>query len=271
MPKAETVAQVLKSGENTLSATGITSAALDAELLLAFTLSSNRVWLHAHSDEIVPQQVLTSFKALVTKRAARTPLVHLTGSREFYGLDFKITPSVLTPRTETEVMVDLAISHVPKNGRLIDIGTGSGAIAIAIAHHRPDLQVTATDVSDTELSIARDNAKTHKTDVEFLVSDLWDSVSGQFDAVVSNLPYLENEADLMPEVKKEPAVALFGGPDGLDLYRRFFNQISDHLQSGGLLFTESDPWQQAALIKQANGVGLTPFAQDYFILGFKKA
>jgi release factor glutamine methyltransferase len=268
MPKAETVAQVLKSAENTLSAAGISSAALDSELLLAFSLGSDRVWLHAHSDEVVPPKVSAKFDSLVSSRANRTPLVHLTGSREFYGLDFKITPSVLTPRTETEVMVDLAIKHVPKNGRLLDMGTGSGAIAVAIARHRPDLTVTATDISQTELEIARDNAKTHKTAVDFVVSDLWASIKDRFDAVVSNLPYLEDEAELMPEVKREPAVALFGGPDGLDLYRRFLEGIPTHLNPKGLVFTESDPWQQTALIKAANGVGLTPFVKDYFILGF---
>lgn len=270
MPRSETVSTVLKSAEKTLSAAGITSAALDAELLLAFALGSTRVWLHAHSDELVPETVTARFDSLVKKRADRTPLVHLTGVREFYGLDFKITPSVLTPRTETEVMVELAIKHVPKNGRIIDIGAGSGAIAIAIAHHRPDLSVTATDVSQAEVSIAQDNAKTHQTDIDFVVSDLWASVEGRFDAVVTNLPYLENTADLMPEVSREPSVALFGGPDGLDLYRRLLDQIPHHLDSGGLLFTESDPWQQSALIKAANGVGLTPFVHDYFILGFKR-
>jgi release factor glutamine methyltransferase len=271
MPKPEAISAVLKNAESTLSDAGISSAGLDAELLLAFALGTDRVWLHAHSDEVVPDQVLAKFESLVKKRTSRTPLVHLTGTREFYGLDFKITPSVLTPRTETEVMVDLAIKKVPKNGRLIDIGTGSGAIAVAIAHHRPDLHVTATDVSQTELEIAKANAKTHQTAINFLVSDVWANVDGQFDAVVANLPYLENEADLMPEVKHEPAVALHGGPDGLDLYRRLLDEIPKHLNPGGLVFTESDPWQQAFLIKAANGVGLTPFVQDYFILGFSAA
>jgi release factor glutamine methyltransferase len=265
------ISQVLSSAGTQLSDAGISSSQLDAELLLAFALRSNRVWLHAHSDEIVPADVLTKFEALLQQRADRTPLVHLTGSREFYGLQLQVTPDVLTPRAETEVMVDLAIRNTPPRGHLIDIGTGSGAIAIAIAKHRPDITITATDISDKELTVAKRNAKANDAQIDFIKSDLWENISGEFDAIVTNLPYLQISAELMPEVKHEPAVALYGGEDGLELYRRFLRKLPNHLKSGGLLFTECDPWQQSALIKAANGVSLTPFAEDYFILGFKKS
>ena len=106
--------------------------------------------------------------------------------------------------------------------------------------------------------------------VDFVVSDLWSKVSGRFESVVTNLPYLQDSADLMPEVRREPAVALFGGPDGLDLYRRFLSHIKDHLVPGGRLFTECDPWQHDALIKEAANYGLYPIEQGYFILGFER-
>jgi release factor glutamine methyltransferase len=206
---------------------------------------------------------------LIIRRANREPLVHITGTREFYGLDMEITPDVLTPRVETEQMVEWAIKYAPKDSRLIDIGTGSGAIAIAIAKHRPDLHITATDISERELAVARRNATQHNTKIDLIEADLWDKVDGKFDTIVTNLPYLSDDADLMPEVKREPAVALFGGPDGLDLYRRFLAALPDHLSPGGYLFTECDPWQHEALTAEAAKHGLEPVEAGYFILGFQ--
>jgi release factor glutamine methyltransferase len=249
----------------------IPGARLDAELLMAYIMAQDRAWLLAHDDTALDEPQLDQFRALISRRLAREPVVHLTGRREFYGLDMEITPDVLTPRVETEQMVDWAIKYAPKGSRLIDIGTGSGAIAVAIAKHRPDLAVTATDISDRELDVARRNANKHQVHLEFIISDLWDKVDSRFDTIVTNLPYLANDADLMPEVQKEPGVALFGGPDGLDVYREFLAGIPAHLVSGGFLFTECDPWQHEALINEASKYGLSPIEQGYFILGFKLA
>lgn len=207
---------------------------------------------------------------LVARRLAREPLVHLTGKREFYNLDFAITPDVLTPRVETEQMVDWAVKYAPPGSHLIDVGTGSGAIAVAIKVARPDLIVTATDVTEESLVVARGNADKHSADITFIRSDLWASVPGTFATVCTNLPYLTEASrdDLMEEVKHEPAVALFGGPDGLGLYRRFLSELPDHLEPGGLLFTECDPWQQPELASEAARYGLEPVEQGYFIAGF---
>ena len=248
---------------------------LDAELLLGYVLRRDRVWLIAHDDEILTPFQVADFESLISRRSEHVPLVHLTGTREFYGLDFAVTPDVLTPRVETEQMVEWAIETAPRGGRLIDIGTGSGAIAVAIAHNRPDLHITATDISERELNVARANAKTHGVDINFVTADLWDGVDAAqqppvvFDTIVTNLPYLRNDADLMPEVRREPAVALFGGPDGLDLYRRFLADLPKHLVTGGRLYTECDPWQHEALIAEAAKVGLKPLRQGYFILEFE--
>ena len=172
----------------------------------------------------------------------------------------EVTPDVLTPRVETEQMVEWAVKYAPQGGRLLDVGTGSGAIAIAIAVHRPDLHITATDLSTKELAVARRNAKRHGVTITFVESDLWSAFdqAAQFDVVVTNLPYLQDDADLMPEVKREPAVALFGGPDGLGLYRRFLTGLPNHLKPGGYLFTECDPWQHADLITEAQKSSLAP-------------
>jgi release factor glutamine methyltransferase len=264
------IATALPQAVQQLEKAKISGAPLDTELLLGYVLGRDRAWLKAHDDTELTEDQQKRFNELIKRRSKHEPVVHLTGSREFYGLKFKITPDVLTPRVETEQMVDWAIRYAPANATLIDVGTGSGAIAIAIAKKRPDLTVTATDLSAKELEVAKSNAKFHGTPITFIESNLWGSVEGTFDIIVTNLPYLKNDADLMAEVKKEPKVALFGGPDGLDIYRRFLKDIEPHLITGGYLFTECDPWQQDTLIAEAAKHGLNPIEHGYFILGFLK-
>lgn len=264
-----TLGEALKFGESALKAAGIDGGRLDTQILLEFVSGKDRSFILAHEEDALSTAQESQFKALITKRAERIPLVHLTNTREFYGIDLYINDDVLTPRVETEKMVDFAIKHVPHGGKLIDIGTGSGAIAIAIKTHRPDLEVWATEVNDEALAVARKNVEALKLDIKLIKSDLFSKISEQFDGVATNLPYLQNDADLMPEVQKEPAVALFGGDDGLDIYRRFLAQLPAHLNAGGYLFTECDPWQQADLKTEAAKIGLQPIEDDYFILGFK--
>jgi release factor glutamine methyltransferase len=266
-----TVREALSAAIKFLETQKISGARLDTELLLAHAMRKDRTWLLAHDDAELTTFQEADFESFISRRSEHVPVVHLTGTREFYGLDFAITPDVLTPRVETEQMVEWAVKHAPKNSRLIDIGTGSGAIAVAIARHRPDLAITATEVSPAALKVARANAKTHDADIAFVESNLWDKVSGQFETVVTNLPYLRDDAELMPEVTKEPAVALFGGADGLDLYRRFIAGLPQHLTPGGFLFTECDPWQHEDLIAEAQKSNLAPIEQGYFILGFTRS
>jgi release factor glutamine methyltransferase len=267
-----TIGEAITDAKGWLESHNVGSARLDAELLLSHILGHNRAWLLAHSDDELTSEERQMYAIIVQRRTTRVPLVHLTGKREFYGLELTITPDVLTPRVETEQMVEWAITHAPKNSKLIDIGTGSGALAIAIAKDRPDVSVTATEVSPPALKIAKKNASAHKTKLKFIESDLWDKVEGSFETVVTNLPYLRDDArdELMEEVRYEPGVALFGGDDGLDLYRKFFATIGDHLAPGGFVFTECDPWQHEELIKEAEKVGLKVIEEDYFILGFKR-
>lgn len=268
-----TVAAALSSGAAILAGANIGSSALDAQLLLAAAHDHSREWLLAHPEAELPTPVLTRYQELIHQRSQRRPLVHLTGSREFYGLDLVVTPDVLTPRVETEPMVDWAIKYTPQNSSLIDVGTGSGAIAVAIAQHRPDLHVTATEVSAAALEVARANAELHGLPIKLVQSNLWQNVTDRFNTVVTNLPYLRDDAaaELMEEVKHEPSVALFGGEDGLELYRQFLHGLPDHLEPGGYLFTECDPWQQADLIKAAEPLGLKVIEQNYFIVGFELA
>lgn len=265
-----TINEALEFGRKQLKRAGIESSRIDASLLLAKVLDMPRANVLAHLEDELDAQVASDYIELINERAKRRPLVHLTNTREFYGIDLYINEDVLTPRIETEKMVEFAIKHVPQHGKLIDIGTGSGAIAIAIKTHRPDLEVWATEVTDEALAVARRNIETLKLDIKLVKSDLFDTISQTFDAVATNLPYLQNDADLMPEVQKEPAVALFGGDDGLDIYRRFLKELPAHLNTAGYLFTECDPWQQESLKAEAAKINLQPIEEDYFILGFAK-
>ena len=255
--------------EQKLSAANITSSHLDAQLLAAHALAQSREWILAHPELKLADDQLAGLNDLAQQRANHTPLAHLTGHRQFFGIDFLITPDVLTPRPESEPLIEWAAELTPKHGRVIDIGTGSGALAIALAKRRPDLDVTATDISVNAIKVARRNAKLHDVKISFIVSDLWTKVMGNFDTVITNLPYLQDNAQLMPEVQKEPAMALFGGPDGLDIYRRMLAGLLNHLIPTGYLLTECDPWQQDSLKSEAAQFSLAPIREDYFILGFQ--
>ncbi len=263
------VEEALRLAKSMLLSSKITSSGIDSTLLLEHVSGKPKSWLMAHPEYELSLGMASKYFDLIKERRDHTPLVHLTNKREFYGLDFYIDKHVLTPRVETEKMVEWAVADAPQGSRLIDIGTGSGALAVAIAKHRPDLNVTATDVSVEALAVAKRNAKTHNVEIEFVESDLWKSIGGKFETIVTNLPYLNDDAELMPEVKKEPAVALFGGPDGLNLYRQFLTQLPKHLSDGGLLLTECDPWQHDGLIVEASKYGLVLKRSDYFILEFR--
>ena len=273
MPATSTIHEAIVAATTFLTSQGVGSARLDAELLMCHTLKRDRAWLLAHPEFELNQFQAADFEAFISRRSERIPLVHLTGIREFYGLEFEVTPDVLTPRVETEQMVEWAVGYAPPSSRLIDIGTGSGAIALAIAAHRPDLSITATDLSERELTVARRNARRHGLALDLVEADLWAGLpaGARYETVVTNLPYLRDDAaaELMPEVQREPTVALFGGSDGLDLYRRFLAGLGAHLVPGGFLFTECDPWQHEALTLEAASYGLTPVEQGYFILGFR--
>ncbi len=258
-----TIAEATK----TLKDVGITTAELDALVLAEFASGKDRAHLLAHPD----RDLGSKLEDLVKQRAKRTPIAHLTGKKEFYGLEFIVSADVLSPRPESEKMVEWAIKYAPKNSSLLDVGTGCGALAIAIQKHRPDLKITATEISDEAIDIAKQNFSKHSVDIELITSDVLDSVKGKFSTVIANLPYLKDDEKLTPEVTKEPGVALFGGPDGLNLYRKFFKQLPDHLEKPGFVFIESDPWQQPDLIKIAHqSAGLAKIEQDYFVLGLKQ-
>lgn len=231
-----------------LRAAGISRAesALDARLLAQFALgwTTERFLTDAQSPE--PDDFSARYEPLVERRAAREPLAYIVGVREFWGLDFEVSPAVLIPRPSTELIVEAILDRFPDRRtplRMADICTGCGCVAVAIAHERPDATIVASDISEDALVVARRNAVQHgvANRVTFRHGDMLNGVSGPLDAIVANPPYVVDRAGpaLQPEVRDhEPAVALFGGSDGLGLVARLVTDAPRRLRPGGLLIFE---------------------------------
>lgn len=258
------VEEALRDGARLLKEAGIERARLEAEILLAHVLDATRLDLLAHPERELTSAAESAFSELVRRRASRYPLPYLTGVREFMGLRFHVNPHVLIPRPETEVLVEAAIEalraghHESEGAHLlaVDVGTGSGAIAVSLAHTVPEARVLATDLSPEACATARLNA--HRLGVadrvEVLQGDLLDPLSARCGpqvpppsraaVVCANLPYIPDECwpSLQPEVRDwEPEVALRGGPGGLHVIDRFLEQVPGFLRPGGRLFLEIGP------------------------------
>jgi release factor glutamine methyltransferase len=217
------VRDALDSAVIALSAAGCDTPRLDAELLLAHVLSASRASLVASpSRELEPEEA-RAFMDLAARRRSREPVAYILGEKGFRRLMLAVDPRVLVPRPETEFVVEAALS-LPAQSRVVDVGTGSGAIALALKDERPDLSVVATDLSADALDVACGNAERLGLDVEFLHGDLLDPVTGAVDAVLSNPPYVAAGDRLPPDVGFEPRGALFGGEDGLDVVRRLVRE-----------------------------------------------
>ncbi len=223
---------------------------MEARILLAHALGCTRVQLVTRSkDELTPQQICHA-GTLLERRRQGEPIAYLTGEREFFGLRFEVTPDVLIPRHDTELLVELAIERLPRGGTLLDLGTGSGAIAVAVAHERRDASVSATDASEAALAVARRNAERHRVAVRFSVSDWWEQVSGRVDLIASNPPYIPagdphlSQGDL----RFEPRSALTDGGSGLTDIAAIMAGAPAHLNAGGWLLLEHG-YDQAAAVR----------------------
>ena len=237
-------------------------AALDAEVLARHALGWDRGTLLAHGREPAPADFAPAFDALVARRINREPVAQIVGRREFWGRDFKVTTDVLVPRPETELIVEEALAFAEEHEyrTVVDVGTGSGCIAISLACELPDIRVLAVDISDAALALAQRNAELHAVAdrVTFQRADVLDGVDGPFDLVLSNPPYLAaSEAPLLqPEVARfEPYGALFGGGDGLDVIRRLLHDTPRALAPGGRLILECGMGQDRAVADAAVAEG----------------
>jgi release factor glutamine methyltransferase len=226
MGTTRTLSDELAWATRSLQEVGIDTARLDAEVLLAHQLRTDRTALVLRSDERITGDARTRYLALVARRASYEPVAYITGKQAFRHLDLAVDPRVLIPRPETEGLVEIALA-LPTGARVVDVGTGSGAVALALKQERPDLAVTGLDISPGALNVARFNAQRLRLDVRFAESDLLVGDDGEYDAVLANLPYVKDGEILPPDVGEyEPDVALYGGHDGLGLVRRLMDQIA---------------------------------------------
>lgn len=260
-----TVARLLNWTREHLAQKGIASPRLCAEILLASAMGCQRIHLYTRFQETPGENVLSRFRADVKRAAQGHPVAHLTGQKEFFSLPLEVSPDVLIPRPETEVLVERAIALVRKaphqDPAILDLGTGSGCIALALARHLPAARIFASDISDAALAVARRNAAHHGlTDrINFRAGDLlepWqsppaDANAQRFDIIVSNPPYVaDNDPHVAPDVRQyEPHLALFAGPDGLDIIRRLVSVAPQHLHPDGSLLMEIG-YNQATAVRE---------------------
>jgi release factor glutamine methyltransferase len=280
-PKRWTIKELLEVTTGYLGKKQIESPRLSAEILLAHQLNVDRVKLYLRFDQPLHDKEVAGYRSLIKRRLTREPLQYITGVQEFWSLDFTVGPSVMVPRPETELLVEHALALCHGNrwvegscAKILDLGTGCGALAIAIAREVEEVAVWASDISPEALDIARGNAKRHGVAerIEFVLSDLWQGLSNQeltFDIIVSNPPYIRSEAidSLPPEVRDyEPRQALDGGEEGMDYIRNIIQGAPKHLNPGGWILVEMDPEQTTkafGLIEANSSYGEKVRLRDY--------
>lgn len=263
-----------EEGRELLTSANIAEADLDARLLLEYVCHTDRNTLLAHGDRPVTETEQQAYRALITRRAEHVPLQHLTGTQNFMGLDFAVNEQVLIPRQDTEILVEEVLKHLHDGMRILDLCTGSGCILISLLHYSNDCSGVGVDLSQEALAVAEQNAAALLESaadgqrIQFVRGDLFAPVTGTYEIIVSNPPYIASAVipELMPEVRShEPQLALDGGADGLDFYRRIAEQSPAHLCGGGMLFLEIGYDQGAAvtqLLRQAGFAEVTT-VQDY--------
>ena len=267
-----TIREALAEGAAALAAAGVENPGLDASLLLAEVLNISRSSLIAAAPDSLSETSFTAFNSFIKRRLAGECAAYITGKKEFYGLEFLVNPSVLVPRPDTEIAVETAIQLTKGYGllRVLDLCTGSGAIAIALKHQMPELEVWATDISVEALEVARTNAVRFEKarllppdSIHFCQGDLFNALlttpHSPLSLIISNPPYVPTAeiANLAAEVRKEPVLALDGGGDGLDLIRNIISRAPEFLSPGGILLLEADPRQMEAIAALLKKTGFT--------------
>jgi len=247
------VRELFASGVADLERLGVESAASDVRLLLAEACGTSPAEL-AFSDRTVTDAEAEKFRGFLRRRLDREPVQYILGYSYFYDLELEVTPAVLIPRPETELIVDRVLETLPDGGSFLDLGTGSGAIALSVARHRPDVRVVGIDISADALGIAMRNAdKLEVKNIEFRRSDLFSELNGEcFDVIAANLPYVpeEDRPRLAPEVAlREPALALFALDGGLAVINRALEELPRHVSPGAFVIFELDPRQAATAAK----------------------
>ncbi len=235
--------EMLKLAVERLSGGGVPGARLDAEVLVAHVLGVERYRLVTNADDSLTEEQIKICNEYISRRLSFEPVAYITGIKEFYSLDFHVTPAVLIPRPETELLVDMAIYYAPRGGRVLDLCTGSGAIAVSLAHSRKDLEITAADISHDAIEVAKSNAVDilGPDEIEFIEGDLFGPVAGRtFNLIVSNPPYVdpEKKTSLQKDLMYEPERALFAEKRGTAVIERILSEAGNFLEPGGMLILE---------------------------------
>ncbi len=265
--RVQTIEQARTWAIDEFKRAGVESSVLSSDLLLGFVTGRDRVYVLSHAGEVLPERDWEYYRALVLRHAKGEPLQHLTGEREFFGLDFHVTPAVLIPRPETEILVEAALGIIRENlgfsVMFVDVGTGSGCIAVSVAHGVPSCRGWATDISGQALEVARKNAVRHGVlaQIQFVRADLLDCFHGKsfFDLILCNPPYIPlGEYNALPAGVRdyEPRQALFGGLDGLDFYRRMVPAARLRLKPGGFVLFEAGAGQADGIARLIEKEGL---------------
>ncbi|MFA6849903.1 MAG: peptide chain release factor N(5)-glutamine methyltransferase [Selenomonadaceae bacterium] len=270
-----TIGSIIKWTEQYFGSKGVESPRLDAEVLLSYVLKKERIYLYVHFDEPLEPGELAVFREMVKQRVLHVPVAYIIGYREFMGLTFKVSPAVLVPRPDTEILVQAVLDRVKDKiagAEIADIGTGSGAVVLSLLKYIPDLSAVTVDISLAALAIAKENSRLLEVDdrVAFYEGDVYAPLAGQkLDVIVSNPPYIPDAdiAGLAPEVRdNEPHMALAGGRDGLDFYRRLVREGAPKLKNGGFLAFEVGIHQAKAVAALAENevlLGKTEIIKDY--------
>lgn len=250
MNRTVTIENALNDAARALS--GVSeSPRLDAEALLASVLRAPRSYLFTHPEEQLENRPATEFAAAIERREQGEPIAYITGSKEFWSLELAISRDTLVPRPETETLVEHALDLIPRDGpcRVLDLGTGSGAIAIAIASERAQITIVATDSSREALNVAKRNVRRHRiNNVSFLQGDWTEPVAGQtFEIVITNPPYVRDDDPVLQELRYEPISALAAGPDGLDAIRKIAKDARTVIETNGHILLEHGTEQQDAV------------------------
>ena len=256
-----TIVEVLKLSADYLQKRGSDSARLDAEVLLAQVLGMRRLDLYLKFDRALTEPELSAYRSLVTRRAKGEPVAYLVGHKEFMGLDFEVTPDVLVPNPDTEVLVQRAVEVARESERLLrvaDVGTGSGCIAVAVAHYARNTEVWASDVSPAALEVAARNIARHGevARIHLVQGDLMSTMAGEFDLVCANLPYVAAGVGVPAEVAAQPAGALYAADGGAAVVTRLLDEAPVRLRAGGRVLAEVDP----AIVAAASDAAARNFA-----------
>ena len=255
-----TYREAVEFGTKCLTDAGVPDAALDAWYLLQMVCKIERSYYYVHGEEDITQDAQKEYEIAVQKRAEHIPLQYIIGEQEFMGLRFKVNSNVLIPRQDTETLVEQVLKIVKPGMKVLDLCTGSGCILISVLKNAPELTGMGSDISKTALLVAKENAKLHEVDAEWVRSDLFDNITETFDVIMANPPYIPTGEilSLMPEVRDfEPENALDGGADGLDFYRKIAGQVKDYLNPGGYVYMEIGYDQGEAVSELMRNAGFT--------------